>query len=139
MGAEQGIEESPKIKNNIHTFRPPYISLPFAAPSPSEIFFRFTISWSLTLFKRSGLICVHWLGWNAQVSLELNRENSKTCKTTTWTHTSLVQSAGLACSAIPAARLEQLLYHWTTQRLPTIKRTKHFSKTCSKPYEKLAS
>ena len=38
MGAEQGIEESPKIKNNIHTFRPLYISLPFAAPSPSEIF-----------------------------------------------------------------------------------------------------
>ena len=38
IGAEQGIEESPKIKTidqheNIHTFRPLYISLPFAVPS----------------------------------------------------------------------------------------------------------
>ena len=33
----------------------------------------------LPFSKDPGLICVHWLGWNARVSLELNRENSKTC------------------------------------------------------------
>ena len=126
-----------KDKNNIHSthFAHLWHKLTFCRSFSFRDFFQVhDLLIAYPILKDPGLICVHWLGWNARVSLELNRENSRTCKTTNWTHTSLVLSAELACSAIPAARLKQLLYHWTTQRLPTIERTKHFSKTCSKPY-----
>ena len=106
-----------------------------------------------------GFICLRWLGSKAlvkQLSSKWTEQITKRVFGSGWkfflfvltnrAHASLVfLSFGLACSAIPAARLVPLLQSWTTQRLPTIESAKNnpqnenssWSKW-AKSYEKLA-
>ena len=86
-----------------------------------------------------GFICLRWLGSKAlvkQLSSKWTEQITKRVFGSGWkfflfvltnrAHASLIfLSFGLACSAIPAARLDPLLQSWTTQRLPTIESAKN--------------
>ena len=90
-----------------------------------------------------GFICLRWLGSKAlvkQLSSKWTEQITKRVFGSGWkfflfvltnrAHASLVfLSFGLACSAIPAARLDPLLQSWTTQRLPTTESARKIRKT----------